>query len=699
MVRSTWRVRALRMQSVWMLVLASIWLMSANLASGADAEWAKWLPKEAAIVWHYAGSAAQAEAFEKTAAFDAYYRSGLIPAIQNIWVALPWESLKTGTNSDATELTVEQFIGLSSELFRRGFTVSVCFPDGDQEAWPYGLIMIPNAADHGQIVATVAESLAVAAKAKRAAAASKDLPKKKAKNDKKAKKRDQADEPKEDGDDDDDPVAPADSDILGFDKFQHNDRTVSCLHVRQGKSKMDWACWQEGRDLMVYFGRPGVKAVIDKAASDGPLTALQSWQRAWPELEQPIAETSHIWCDVTRVIKRYGPMVLVPKVKPEPLTVAKLLKPLGLDGVESIAWRSGYRGRHLVTVMDAITPQPRTGFLALYDQPTISLDRLPPLPVSMRSFSIQAFDVKHTWNESAKILVEYVSLLSDTDEARKSYQAMAAQLGNEETIELWRELFDSLGNVLCSWNDTDQELLSFGKFNIAISVKDSAALQKGLNRLFELIKEQGIEFEHIASTRHDCPFYVFAGLTSAIKPCAAICDGWLIVGLQPQTVEATLLRAKGRLPRWDADIAKSTGIEPPKSFSALTWSDPRGTVRFVMSLLPWLADLWSANGQEILPTVKFSSLDIPPAELVTQPLFPNLSTTITSPDRLRWTSWSSTPMNDSVRMVFQSYGAATVVAMFFGDVISFDFLDPFANIDLEAAPANDNPDDDPDDDN
>ena len=299
-------MRALRMQSVWMLVLASVWLMSANLASGADAEWAKWLPKEAAFVWHYGGSEAQPEAFEKTAAFDAYFQSGLVPALKQAWAAVPCLMIKEEM-LETTELTTEQLIAVGGELYRRGFTMSVCFPEADQAAWPYGLIMIPDAADHGPIVAAVAESLATAAKEKRAAAANKDLPKKKAK-----KRANVDDEPKadDDGDEEDEPVAPADSDILGFDTFQHNDRTVWCLHVRSGKAKMDWAWWQEGRDVMVYFGRPGVKAVIDKAASDGPLTALQSWQRAWPELEQPIAETSHIWCDVTRVIKRYGPIVL-----------------------------------------------------------------------------------------------------------------------------------------------------------------------------------------------------------------------------------------------------------------------------------------------------------------------------------------------------------------------------------------------------
>ena len=175
-------------------------------------------------------------------------------------------------------------------------------------------------------------------------------------------------------------------------------------------------------------------------------------------------------------------------------------------------------------------------------------------------------------------------------------------------------------------------------------------------------------------------------------------DGWLILGLQPQTVEATVLRAKGRLPRWEADVAKTTGVAIPKSFSGLTWSDPRVNVRFAISLLPWLADLWSANAKEFAPGVDLSSLDIPPAELVTQPLFPNVTTTIASPDRIRWTTWSSTPMNDSLVMLIQSYGALTVVAELWGEdpldfVLSLVESEP---VEAEGIPGDDSDDDEED---
>ena len=678
---------ALRPRAVWMLAFATGCLSLTGLASGADAEWAKLIPKEAAFVWHYSGSESQREAFEKTAAFEAYFQSGLVPTIKKFVAALPWESIKNELTIEVTgDLTLQQVIDVYGFLDQRGFTFAVCFPEDNRGSWPYQLAVIPEAGTYLPSIGAWAESAANASLAKKAAASAKD--------DAVTKKKDEKcdeDEGKKAADDTDDPLdellqplkakeiernfgsddpaeAAALALIIGFDKIQYKGRTIYRLHRREGHAKVVSAFWQEGRDLLVYYGRPSVELVIDKMTNaEESLTTTRSWQRAWPELEQPIAETSHVWCNVTGLLKRYGSVPVIGFGLPpaEMITVAKLLKPLGVDEMESIAWRWGYHGRHLVDVLDVVTPEPRQGVWALYDQPAVSLDRLPPLPVSVRSFSVQALDAAQTWDQSAKIFTALAAMLPE--ELNAAAHDIGSKFGNANASELRHELFASLGNVLCAWSDSDQELLSLGRFNLAISVKDEPALQKTLDHLFEHIQQQGVEFSHTSSTRHGCPFYVFASKTAGIKPCAALCDGWLILGLQPQTVEATVLRAKGRLPRWEADVAKTTGVAIPKSFSGLTWSDPRGNVRFAMSLLPWLADLWSVNAKEFAPGVDLSSLDIPPAELVTQPLFPNVTTTIASPDRIRWTTWSSTPMNDSLVMLIQSYGALTVVAELWGE--------------------------------
>ncbi|MFM9960835.1 MAG: hypothetical protein ACKV2Q_06380 [Planctomycetaceae bacterium] len=710
MFRATGRMcAALRMWAVWLLAFASGWWSLTGFASGADAEWAKRLPKETAFVWHYSGSEAQREAFEKTAAFEAYFQSGLVPAFKKLAAALPWKIITSELSIESSAgLTLPQVVDVYGFLYQRGFTLAACFPEDNRGSRPYQLMVVPGAGADLDRIAAWAEAAAATSLAKKEAAFANDDADAKPKREKSDDEKTNHEKPDDDSDEADEKLLkPAKAKeiadnlgedestetvtavlapITGFDKLEYKGRTISRLHCRDGHAKVVVAFWQEGEDLLVYSGRQNIEVVIDKMTNvEESLIVSRSWQRAWPELEQPIVETSHVWCDVVRLLKRYGSEPVIGLGLPaETVTVAKLLKLLGVDEIESLAWRWGYHGRHLVDVLDVVTPQPRQGLLALYDQPTVSLDRLPPLPVSVRSFSIQSFDAVQTWDQSAKILAGFAAMLPD--ELNAAMHQIGSKFENENATELRRELFASLGSVVCSWSDTDQELLSLGRFNVAISVKDGPALQKTLDRLFELIQQQGVEFSHTASTRHGCPFYVFASRTSAIKPCVALCDGWLILGLQPQTVEATVLRAKGRLPRWEGDVAKTTGVEIPKSFSGLTWSDPRGTVRLAMSLLPWLADMWSVNAKEFAPGVDFSSLDIPPAELVAQPLFPNVTTTVASSDRIRWTSWSSTPMNDSLVMFFQSYAAIVVVAELWGEE-PLEFLVGLVGVDEEEADA------------
>lgn len=503
---------ALRLRAVWMLAFLAGGLLSVEFASGADTAWAKLLPKESAFVWHYGGSELHGQAFEKTAAFEAFFQSGLIPTFKKLAVSLPWKIIADEFSVEVSgDLTLQQVIDFYGFLDQRGFTFAVCLPEDDRGSWPYQLLVIPEAGTHGPSIGAWAETTAAASLAKNAAASAKDD----AKTKKNEKKNDEDDEPQEKrlnpakakeiadklGEDE-----PSDNEttvlapILGFDKIQYKGRTIYRLHCREGHAKVVLACWQEDRDLMVYSGRPNVEAVIDKVTNTEEwLTTSRSWKRDWPELEQPFAETSHAWCDVARLLQRYGSVSVVAflaKDVSEPITIAKLLKPFGLDNVESVAWRWGYHGRHLVDVLDVVTPEPHRGLLALYDQPSVSVDRLPPLPVSVRSFSIQSFDAARAWDQSATILTGLSALLPE--ELNGAIRKIGSKFENENAAELRRELFASLGNVLCTWSDTDQELLSLGRFNLAISVKDAPSLQKTLDRLFELIQQQGVEFSHTA---------------------------------------------------------------------------------------------------------------------------------------------------------------------------------------------------------
>ena len=367
-----WACVSSRIRTIAVLLGLSSFMLS-SMARSDDLEWAKRLPKEAAIVWHYGGSESQREAFEKTANFDAFYHSGLVAGFQKVWSVRPLEGMLFQPASGDDQLTTKHIVEVSRQLYQHGFTMSVCLPEDDQGSWPYGLVIIPDAAEHAPSIGAWADALAKSSLAKRASAPVEnisdkvvseddDTPRQKKKSPKQARDKAQDEDNGEDVKPDAEPDDAANDKpnegvpndfvkdrtdlmqllatdpVIGYETIGFKDRTIYCLHSRWGTAKMDWACWSEGRNLMVYFGRPGVTAIIDKAAAEGSVATSQSWQRAWPKLDQPIAETSRAWCDVARLLKRYGPTP-IPE-QPIEFTIAKLLKPLGFDEIESIAWRT-----------------------------------------------------------------------------------------------------------------------------------------------------------------------------------------------------------------------------------------------------------------------------------------------------------------------------------------------------------------------
>src|SRR5690349_1494105 len=104
--RLNWLRREWVVRTLCGLMLLGGWPAFSNCANGADAEWAKWLPKETAAVLYYAGSDAHRADFEKTAAFDAYYRSGLIPAFQKAWNATTWKAIGLESTGDGEAYSV-----------------------------------------------------------------------------------------------------------------------------------------------------------------------------------------------------------------------------------------------------------------------------------------------------------------------------------------------------------------------------------------------------------------------------------------------------------------------------------------------------------------------------------------------------------------------------------------------------------------
>jgi prepilin-type processing-associated H-X9-DG protein len=348
---------------------------------------------------------------------------------------------------------------------------------------------------------------------------------------------------------------------------------------------------------------------------------------------------------------------------PKLIKINDVLKALGLDTVGSIVSRSGFKGRALWSETTLEAPGPRRGLLAYWDQKPITLNDLPPLPFGHTGFYACSVDWSKFYDTTVT-LVRDVAKLGPEEiavQVEGGVQNLPLIIGFDPKVEL----FDPLGNVFCCYSDTRQGILGLGA-GVVIQVDDADTLRQTVMNLIGMATEQlSAEELTITTTKKQGRDIVTLQIAGGMfNPSFAIDDDWLAIGLFPQTVEAFYLRVDGKLTNWKPTRSYEQSLAAmPQEFTSISASDPRKGVRFLMGLAPMLMPAINAGIKEFgIPgteglQIEFSVADLPPAELVARPLFPNVSTCTADENGLKWTSRNSLP---SIPFVGSVTGLATV---------------------------------------
>src|SRR5262249_44190383 len=144
--------------------------------------------------------------------------------------------------------------------------------------------------------------------------------------------------------------------------------------------------------------------------------------------------------------------VLRPKSATESeITVDRLLKIGGVDRMGSAVARFGFRDRAMLTHVSIEAPSPRTGLLALMNQPAMTLDDIAPLPKDTKTLVAGSFDWSRTYDDIVKLARDIADVLSKDGPAQ--VDGFVANLPNILGFDLKHDLFDSLGTVHCFYND------------------------------------------------------------------------------------------------------------------------------------------------------------------------------------------------------------------------------------------------------
>lgn len=405
--------------------------------------------------------------------------------------------------------------------------------------------------------------------------------------------------------------------------------------------------WSEGTHLVLTAGIKAIDGAL--AIADGKAPNLAS-SPLWKKYRQQKTdyEVSFVgWFDIGGLRNVYGNMPIPGPNSDQPLTVNRIAEALGLDAVGTYVARSGFKGKALWSETTLETNGPRKGLLALGEHKAITLADLPPLPADASSFAAVSFDWTKFYNDLVETARSAAKIGPPEVPVQLEYvlQQVPQQIGfNPKT-----DLFDPLGNVMCVYDDAQHGLFGFG-FGVAIKVDDAATLRKTVNNLLGRLPPSK-DFNLVRTKKHDRELISvqFTQAPIPVSPTMTIDNGWLVFGLQPQSAEAFLLRLDKKLNAWEPTPAHRDALaQLPKEFTSITVSDPRRTVPALLSAAPMLLTALQLALQEAKLIEKGTPLpitfaDIPPAEQVTRPLFPNVAVSIADERGFHWISRTSLP--------------------------------------------------------
>ena len=549
------------------------------------------LPEDSVLLARVDGSLMHAEAFQKTAAYDALYKSGLIGAIEKIF---------NRAKGMAGPVPMKPYLDALQLICDKGFSLGVSPGMGDQGPQPFGVIVLHEGASLDKVLSSI--------------------------------------------------VQLGGNGQLMLEKKTIGKRTVLRMDIPDSPGvEVGW--WVEGKHLVVAVGINGIEQAIAVADGKTPnVTANPLWAKYSESEESEL--TSFGWLNLVPLRAIFGGMPVPTQNPDKPTTVQELLIVLGLDNLNSIGMQAGIKDRSLTSLTSIDAPGERRGLLSLLDQEPMTLKDLPPLPQQLSSFMAYSFDSAMAAHTLYEVAVDLEAVMSPDTANVESARAMAKdQLG----LDVIDDLLAGLGNVSCIYNDEAQTGFGIAPA-LLVEVKDADMLNSALERLLvEMLPQvsQG-NAKGVMSEKNGTKTYIVEIPQGGLSPAISVSDTWMCVSITPQPVMAFNLRVQGELQTWDvATLPEETSVAIPESFTGLTIVDPRSTYRMILGLAPIAAGVAQAaiaqqsmrfqQGGPAAPPVIFQMSDLPPAELVTKWLYPNVAYSLVDENGLTTHTTSSVP--------------------------------------------------------
>jgi hypothetical protein len=313
-----------------------------------------------------------------------------------------------------------------------------------------------------------------------------------------------------------------------------------------GDRSPGFAWWIEGDDLALSLGPPrGVDIMIDCLDGGTPSASGHPTRAALAESEPGFTPAAFAFFE----------RAALPPLPPQAVA-------LGLDRIERIDLRWGFDGAALKTVTRVIAPAPRSGVLALLDQPAFDRQGMLPLPSGLASFA--AFSL------APDTFYDRLAGLAGAAEPRgeAALQSFERTVERATRLQLRRDILAPLGPRMAFYvvptrinAPTNivagllQGVARIPKATLVVEVKDAERFAKTLDQLVaagqEFLREQALappqtpaaEIRRLDGVEHGYVLSVptaLLPLPAGLRPTIVLGKRTLILGSTPAAARAAL---------------------------------------------------------------------------------------------------------------------------------------------------------------
>lgn len=311
-------------------------------------------------------------------------------------------------------------------------------------------------------------------------------------------------------------------------------------------------------------------------------------------------------------------------------TLGGKIDALGIDGLHTLIYRSGFDGAGQRETIEIDAPGPRRGLLKLVGGKPVALDQLPPLPPDASRWSAHRLD-PNTIHEVATMIYDFTH--PPDPEAVGEKETAAQRLDRAAGLDVKGELLPFLGDTVVAYSSPSEGLISFGQV-VAVEVKDNERVLQALDQILQTqaggtvrIRKRPIADGEVREIYVKKPGFFFT-------PTYTVYKGWLVASLYPQPVQAFIQRASGGAKVWEPDaIVKSRLAALPKNRTGLGVADVRPTIQQGLTFAPLII-----SAQQSFGGGNFEVGTLPSASVVNQRLSPSVTTMTDDGKTLRWES-------------------------------------------------------------